>query len=91
MFFDLYEPEVRIRLTGADGGVKNLKGYPAEWAGQFGLSACNLLTNGRLPEEGLWGLDALGQAVDLHELPRYSQEEVAAIIREINNTEEEVM
>ena len=90
MFFDLYEPEVRIRLTGEDGGIKTLKGYPAEWAGQFGLSACSPLYSARLPDEGLLGLDAVGHPVDLHDLTRYTQEEVAAIVREISNREEGV-
>lgn len=83
MFFDLYEPEVRIRLTGADGQKKSLKGFPAEWAGQFGLSAYHQFNSLRLPDEDLQGLDAPGHTVDLHELPRYTQDDVAAIVQEI--------
>lgn len=86
MFFDLYEPEVRIRLVGEDGEVKTLKGFPAEWAGQFGLSAYNQFNSVRLPEEDLQGLDAPGHTVDLHEMPRYTHDDVAAIVQEIAET-----
>lgn len=87
MFFDLYEPEVRIRLVEEDGTVKRLKGYPAEWAGKFGLSAYERFTNARLPDEGLCGLDAVGQPVDLHGLPTYTHDDVAAIVQEIGDGE----
>jgi len=85
MFFDLYEPEVRIKLVGKDGEAKELKGYPAEWAGRFGLSAFDRFNSDRLPDENLWGLDAVGQLVDMHELPKYTHDDVAAIVREIND------
>ena len=85
MFFDLYEPEVRIKLVGKDGEVKELKGYPAEWAGRFGLSAFDRLNSDRLLDEGLWGLDEVGHLVDMHELPKYTHDDVAAIVREIND------
>ena len=91
MFFDLYEPEVHIRLVGENGEVKKLKGYPAEWAGQFGLSACDLLNSNRLPEEGLPGLDVAGHPVDLHGLEQYTHDEVAALVREIGETQIEVI
>ena len=83
MFFDLYEPEVRVRLSDAGGQVKELKGFPSEWAGQFGLSAFERFNCARLPEDGLRGLDAPGHPVDLHELPRYTHDDVAAIVQEI--------
>lgn len=88
MLFDLYEPEVRVRLTGEDGQARELKGFPSEWAGQFGLSAFEQFNNARLPERGLQGLDAPGQLVDLHELPRYTHDDVAAIVQEIVVTKE---
>lgn len=88
MFFDLYEPEVRIRLADEDGGVKKLKGFPAEWAGQFGLSAFDQFNSARLPDEDLRGLDAPGHLVDLHKLSRYTHDDVATIIQEIADTGE---
>ena len=86
MFFDLYEPEVRIRLADENGEVKKLIGFPSEWAGQFGLSAFDQFNSVRLPDEDLLGLDAPGQPVDLHALPRYTPDDVAAIVQEIVET-----
>ena len=91
MFFDLYEPEVRIRLAGEDGKVKKLKGFPSEWAGQFGLSAFDQFSSVRLPDEDLQGLDAPGHPVDLHEMPRYTHDDVAAIVQEIAQTEDAII
>ena len=89
MFFDLYEPEVRISLTSEDGEVKRLKGFPAEWAGQFGLAAFAQFNSVRLPDENLQGLDAPGHPVDLHDLPRFTHDDVASIVREISDAGEE--
>jgi len=83
MFFDLYEPEVHIRLVEKAGTVRKLKGYPAEWAGTFGLSAYEQFNNTRMPEEDLLGLDAIGHPVDLHGIPPYTQEDVRTIVQKI--------
>ncbi len=86
MFFDLYEPEVHIQLAGEGREVKKLKGFPAEWAGQFGLSTFDQFNSARLPDEDLQGLDAPGHLVDLHELLLYTHDDVAAIVQEITET-----
>ena len=81
-----------VQRLGADhdenGEVKKLIGFPSEWAGQFGLSAFEQFNSVRLPDEDLLGLDAPGQPVDLHELPRYTHDDVAAIVKEIAETVE---
>jgi site-specific DNA recombinase len=85
MFFDLYEPEARIRLAGEGGGVKELKGYPAEWAGRFGPHAFEQLNGGRLPDGSPRGLDAEVRMAEINELPKVTHDDVAAIEREIGS------
>ncbi len=88
MFFDLCEPEVHIKRVGKDGKVKIQRGYPADWAGSFGLSAFDQFNSTRLPDEDLQGLDVMGYPVDLHALPRFTHDDVAAIIREISESKD---